>query len=297
VLAIILSPVQVLFDRSMMGATMFVLIAIGLCLNDILSFQPVWRKAGEVFFSVLALAGIFQYGHALIDLTYTRYQYRNREAYVAEQKAAGNLNPVVPQIYGEFETTSNPMYGLADISPYPKLWVNEDYAQIHGLEGVQSTPLKKWSLIYKNGDPYLMNIQDLSAYIDAVKANSQYAVLINCSKLGSQYDAYTMLLEKFGIKVETGTYFVACYENGSLSMVEYSTSGDEAYGTLSGHSYYVTSYEEGSLSDILVDNTEYTNDNSGITFVVFDKSKDRVVDSVTWNTDNGMTGIRYQIEK
>ena len=80
-------------------------------------------------------------------------------------------------------------------------------------------------------------------------------------------------------------------------MVEYSTSGDEAYGTLNGHSYYMTSYEQGSLSDILVDNTEYTNDNSGITFVVFDKSKDRVVDSVTWNTDNEMTGIRYMIEK
>jgi hypothetical protein len=198
VLAIILTPVQVLFDRSMFGATMFVLVAVGLCLNELPAGRPVWRQTGEVFFAVLALAGVFQYGHAVIDLAYTKYQYRNREAYVAAQKAAGNLNPVVPQIYREFETTYNPLHGLNDITPYPKYWVNKYYEQTHGLEGVQSTPLKKWSLIYKNGDPYLMNIQDLSAYIDAVKADDRYAVLINCSKLGSQYDAYTALLEKLG---------------------------------------------------------------------------------------------------
>ena len=52
-----------------------------------------------------------------------------------------------------------------------------------------------------------------------------------------------------------------------------------------------------TLSDVLVDNIEYTNDRPGITFVVFDNEKDKVVDSITWTHDSDQGGTRYYLEK
>lgn len=295
VFAIILTPVQVLFDRSMFGATVFIIISLSILLNQLVLAEhtAVLKSA----LSCLILISSCQYVRAVADLGYTKYQYDARETYVQEQKAAGNLNPVVPQIYREFETSYNPLHGLNDITEYPKYWVNQSYEEVHGLEGVQSTPLDQWKRIYAQGDPYLMNIQDMKEYIAAIASDRNYAVLINCSTLKGDYSSYTALLTSFGLKIDQETNFIAVYENGALVLSKTAAEGIDGSADIDGSYAYLSSYQEGSMSDIMIGNLEYTNDNSGISIVVYSLSDHRVVDSVTWNTDNGMTGIRYKLEK
>lgn len=296
VFAIILSPVPVLFDRSMFGAT--TLLIIGTCI-------PIYLECNEkniklyvnVLLASLVLFTSFNYLRTLPDLFYTRYQYMKREAYVAKQKSEGNLNPVIYTLNSEFETSYNPYYGLGDISAYRLLWVNQYYATVHGIESVQATTLDKWNLIYASGDSYLMNITDFNDYIDAIQ-DDKYTVFITSSYLDeTKYSDYVSGLKKLGFK-QLSSYITGVYQNGEL--VDSNVSDSEAQyleSSVNGHYVYMSSNQDETYSDILVDNIEYTNDRPGISFVVFDTEKDRVVDSITWTYDTDQGGTRYYLEK
>lgn len=296
VFAIILSPVPVLFDRSMFGAT--TLIIIGTCI-------PIYLVCNEkniklyvnVLLASLVLFTSFNYLRTLPDLFYTRYQYQKREAYVAKEKSVGNLNPVIYTLNSEFETSYNPWYGLGDISAYRLLWVNQYYATVHGLESVQATTLDKWNLIYVDGDSYLMNITDFDSYIDAIQ-DDKYVVLITSSYLDeTKYADYVNGLKKLGFK-QLSSYMTGVYQNGKL--VDSNVSDSEAQyleSSINGHYVYMSSNQDETYSDILVDNIEYTNDRPGISAVVYDTEKDKVVDSITWTYDTDQGGTRYYLEK
>ena len=296
VFAIILSPVPVLFDRSMFGAT--TLLIIGTCI-------PIYLVCNEkniklyvnVLLASLVLFTSFNYLRTLPDLFYTRYQYMKRETYVAKQKSEGNLNPVIYTLNSEFETSYNPYYGLGDISAYRLLWVNQYYATVHGIESVQATTLDKWNLIYASGDSYLMNITDFNDYIDAIQ-DDKYVVLITSSYLDeTKYSDYVNGLKKLGFK-QFSSYITGVYQNGEL--VDSNVSDSEAQyleSSVNGHYVYMSSNQDETYSDILVDNIEYTNDRPGISFVVFDTEKDKVVDSITWTYDTDQGGTRYYLEK
>ena len=220
-----------------------------------------------------------------------------REAYVAKQKSEGNLNPVIYTLNSEFETSYNPYYGLGDISAYRLLWVNQYYATVHGIESVQATTLDKWNLIYASGDSYLMNITDFNDYIDAIQ-DDKYVVLITSSYLDeTKYSDYVNGLKKLGFK-QFSSYITGVYQNGEL--VDSNVSDSEAQyleSSVNGHYVYMSSNQDETYSDILVDNIEYTNDRPGISFVVFDTEKDKVVDSITWTYDTDQGGTRYYLEK
>lgn len=296
VFAIILSPVPVLFDRSMFGAT--TLLIIGTCI-------PIYLVCNEkniklyvnVLLASLVLFTSFNYLRTLPDLFYTRYQYMKREAYVTREKANGNVNPVIYTLNSEFETSYNPYYGLGDISAYRLLWVNQYYATVHGIESVQATTLDKWNLIYASGDSYLMNITDFNDYIDAIQ-DDKYTVFITSSYLDeTKYNDYVSGLKKLGFK-QLSSYITGVYQNGEL--VDSNVSDSEAQyleSSVNGHYVYMSSNQDETYSDILVDNIEYTNDRPGISFVVFDTEKDRVVDSITWTYDTDQGGTRYYLEK
>ena len=296
VFAIILSPVPVLFDRSMFGAT--TLLIIGTC---ILVYLVCNEKNIKLYVNVLLASLVlftsFNYLRTLPDLFYTRYQYMKREAYVAKQKSEGNLNPVIYTLNSEFETSYNPYYGLGDISAYRLLWVNQYYATVHGIESVQATTLDKWNLIYASGDSYLMNITDFNDYIDAIQ-DDKYTVFITSSYLDeTKYSDYVSGLKKLGFK-QLSSYITGVYQNGEL--VDSNVSDSEAKyleSSVNGHYVYMSSNQDETYSDILVDNIEYTNDRPGISFVVFDTEKDKVVDSITWTYDTDQGGTRYYLEK
>ena len=187
VCAILLSPVPVEFDRSMFGATVLVIIgllSIAVPLFTAEKSEGHWTE--PALLGILCVVSLFRYGHAVLDLGYTRYQYTVRERWVAAQKEAGNLNPVIPVINSEFFTTYNAMYGLNDILDDPLFVNNENYAVTHGLESVVSTSLDKWNALYRYGDPAYMNLLDLETYLNAVKNDPNTIGYVTTTALDGQ---------------------------------------------------------------------------------------------------------------
>ena len=296
--AILLSPVPVEFDRSMFGATVFVIIGVlslAVQLFPAEASSPHHRTVTALL-GVMSVLALFQYAHALVDLSYTRYQYTVRERWVSAQKQAGNVNPVVPVINSEFFTTYNAMYGLNDILEYPSFVNNENYAITHGLESVVSTSLDKWNALYRNGDSSLMNIVDLETYVQAVQANPDYIAFVTTSALNERYEAYLDLLEPaVGKTLGDQPYHILVF--GAETEVKESGEPFGSEFTPEGHYVWVNSDADAMTCDILIDGKEYTNDQEGISIVVFDRASGRAVDSVTWHTDYAMRGIRSYVEK
>ena len=297
VAAIILTPVQVLFDRSMFGATILIITGI-VCAFALLEEDSLIRKGMVLLCGIFVTLASLRYTRALADLAYTRYQYMGREAYVQAQKEAGNVNPVVPQLYREFETDYNPYHGLSDLSIYRRQWMNEYYSYMHGIESVQSTPLSKWNTIYRDGDPQLHNITDYDAYLAAVAENPAYTAVITSGRLSDAYAPFIEGLKKYGLQgtAENG-YVIGLLSGGTITEGSYSASPGEMDTMLGGHYCYWASNPDPVSADVLVDGIEYTNDHAGITVVVFSSDKDRVVDSITFIPDSDQGGIRYYIEK
>ena len=297
--AIILSPVPVLYDRSMFGGTVMLITAM-LVAAAAAELNENSRKAAASVMMVMVLFSGFRYLRACADLAYTRYQHTNREAYTAEQRSLGNLNPTLPIIYDEFMTPYNPMYGLGDIGFFRLLWTNKYYAETHGLESVQATALERWSLIYKNGDPELMNITEMSDYLETAM-NKGYTLLINSSWISSDvYANEVHMLENVGLQiVQKGTIHIAAvYENGRIVNKAVSSMPVDIEGNTAGGSYYyISSNDNVYYSDIVVNGVEYTNDNEGVTIVALDEQQGRVVDSITFYPWSDQGGIRYYVEK
>lgn len=297
VLAIIISPVPVYFDRSMYGATILLISGIAVILAPMLEEKTV-KCISVCSLAVMIVFSVLNYARAVVDLGYTRYQYQNRETWVAEQKAQGNRNPVVPQIYSEFFTTYNAMYGLNDILDYPSFVNNVNYSVTHDLDSVTSTTLERWNNLYRNGDPVLMNLLDLETYLSYLSDHPNLTAVITCSTLTEQYEPYLELLSSYSGEntLKTTTNFIL-YGSGKDMKIQ---TGEEPFGTevpLEGHYVWVSSNDDPSLSDIVIDGTEYTNDLEGISIVVFDTESGRAVDSVTWNRDYGMRGQRSFVEQ
>ena len=299
VCAIILSPVPVLYDRSMFGATILLMIAVLMCADQLLD-DDFCRKALHGILSMMIAFSAFNYIRAVADLTYTRYQNGTRESYVSAQKAAGNLNPVLPITYDEFMTTYNAMFGLGDISESRHLWVNECFAESHGLESVQATALERWNRIYRSGDPELMNIIDFETYLNAAVQGNR-VLLINSNGIDADdYSGYLTVLGRYGLHpiVWNGnTFLCAVMEDGNITDQAISSEPTDLDGNIGEAYYYLSSQQDETYSDIVVNGIEYTNDNPGITIAVYDKDSGRITDSVTWNTESDQGGVRYYIEK
>ena len=298
VAAIILTPVPVLYDRSMFGAAVLVIIGVDMSFCLLAEAEGAsCRRAMAVLAGILLAFSAYDYGKAAVSAAYIRYQYRVRERYVAAQREKGNTNPVVPLYDSEFETSYDAVYGLNDITAYPLYWVNSTYAQLHGIDTVQSTSLEQWTRIYKNGDSQLMNIQDMQAYLDAASAHAGYVILMNSSTIdASKYEKQAEALSSLGIDIRSNSHFAAVVQGGKTLQVVYGSDGAELETDLGGHYVYVSSGTTGALSDILVDNVEYTNDNPGISFVVYDTEQGRAVDSATWDAENEMFCVRYKMD-
>lgn len=294
--AIILSPVPVLWDRSMFGAAIFAIIAVGILINELDLNVMINRYIINMLLSTMVIFSSIALAHTFFDIGYVFIQNYQRNSYIKYQKNNGNLDPIVFQFDSEFMTSYNATYGLNDITPYYSFWYNEDFAKVEGLNTIQSTNKTKWDLIYKNGDINLMSISNMKKYIDYLQDNNErYLVFINSSTLDQRYEDYYPLLEKMGIDTSYRN-ITAVIDEGNIISYNYGNEGCELYGNFNEKEYYVASYAAGNLSDIVIDGVEYTNNHSGINFVVFDKNEYRIVDSISFVLDYGMQGIRYEVE-
>ncbi|MCI5773770.1 MAG: DUF6056 family protein [Erysipelotrichaceae bacterium] len=294
--AIVLSPVPVLWDRSMFGAAVLAIISLGILIVN-LDMKILLNQ--YVFNAVLAIMVVIsgiRLTHAYFDIGYIFVQNYQRNAYIKQQKANGNLDPIIFQFDSEFISPYNAVYGLNDITPYYSFWYNEDFAKVNGLNTIQATNKSKWKLIYQNGDIALMSIANLQEYVDYILANKdQYLIFVNSSTLDKRYEDYLPQIKRLDVDVSKSN-FAAVIDNGMIVNECASNEGCEIYGNFNEKEYYLASYNAGNISDIVIDDVEYTNNHAGINIVVFDKQAYRVVDSISFVLDYNLQGIRYEVE-
>ncbi|MBR2991100.1 MAG: hypothetical protein IKF51_06535, partial [Solobacterium sp.] len=295
VFAIILSPVPVVYDRSMFGAALFVIAAIALYINGVLDETGTYRAAAAAA-ACLVLFSALIYAKGLAGMVYTHYLYEQRENYIREQKAAGNLNPVIPYLDNEFITDMDPLLA-GDVSHYRRFWMNEAFAYHHGLESVQAVEAEKWHRLYEHGDPALMNITDLDQYLSTAENRNDIILLINSTVLDREtYSGLLRILNVHGILTdENVSTFSTIYDSGIVAESTGDTSSwlETVYYD---HYFYLQGSADPVFSDIVVDGTEYSIDSSGITIVAYDPVKGYAVDSVTWNPESDQGGIRFKAE-
>lgn len=278
--AIILSPSPLSYDRSMFGSTILIVIAFVLALYLLHEYLE-FNKLSISVLSILALLTIFNYGIAFFDLAYTKYQNIKRETFISKQFSLGNLNPVLPYLDNEFNTVYNPVTYLTDLSNYRHMWANESFAKYHDLETVQGTSLDKFNLIYKDGDPRLINILDFNEYVDEI-INKDYLVMVTSTNINSKdYTNYLSSLKKLGLELKDN-----CYINALIDLKDISNKNIDDTPTSISFNYndsniYINSSNNKVEADILINNIEYTNNQEGISFVIYDPTNQKVIDSFT----------------
>ena len=161
------------------------------------------------------------------------------------------------------------------------MWANESFAKYHNLETVQGTSLDKFNLIYKDGDPRLINILDFNEYVDEI-INKDYLVMVTSTNINSKdYSNYLSSLKKLGLDIKDN-----CYINTMINLKDISNKNIDDTPTYISFNYndsniYINSSNNKVEADILINNIEYTNNQEGISFVIFDPTNQKVIDSFT----------------
>lgn len=280
VFVIVALDVQVLYDRTMFGSSTLLLVAIMIGLEGVKDAGFVRVKQSAL--AVLAFCCFCSYGEAGLDLFYTHQLNSLREKEIAAEKAKGLVNLVAFPITSEFLSDYNPLHGLTDVTRYQDLWVNKAMAQYYGVHTIVSVSREKYQRIYQNGDVDLMNCIDLSdfpEYLELCQAKG-YTIIAVSTQLTDALLPYARLLQQYGFQAVNGYLTGYCAADGTVL-----SSGEYVEGGLAGHYSYASSSPDPSYADIMIDGQEYTNNQAGISLVIFDPSSDRAVDSITIEPD------------
>ncbi len=292
VYAMILSPVYINFSRSMFGATVFLIAGIISSLALIMDTGRFEIPCKAALAVVTALSAM-NYMTAMIDLVNTRYQFRNYDRYISSQKAAGNLNPVVPALARELMTRYDPIYDLEGLQGDDTHWINQNFAVMNGLESISSTHYDLWNQIYRDGEPALMNITDYDTYLNAVRDNEDYIVLVTSTNLSddSYTDMYWVLQEFLETNHARTGYIIAALSTADSQVI---ARESEIYEGLmvEDHYFYLSSMEDPEKSDIVISTDNLSNKNPGITVSVYSKTKGHLVDEISWTPETRTHGIR-----
>lgn len=131
-------------DRAYFGAGIFMMIA---CV------QAIWYiPKEEIYLNACRYGGLvafliwmfFSYCANGADLMRLRREINQREAYILEQKAQGNVNLTVPMLSPDFQTKYSFLF-LNDVDEDPKSWGCSIYCQYYGLEGLVGVPRSEWN--------------------------------------------------------------------------------------------------------------------------------------------------------
>ena len=176
-----------------------------------------------------------------------------------------------------------------DVTRYQNLWVNKAMAQYYGVNTIVGVSMEKYQRIYQNGDVDLMNIIDLSdleEYLSLCKQKG-YTIIAASTKMTDELQPYAQMLESYGFEVSDGYLTGYCLADGTVISGEVYEEGG-----LAGHYSYASSSQDPSYADIMIDGQEYTNNQAGISLVVFDPAGDHAVDSITIEPDQDYGIVR-----
>lgn len=119
--------------RTWSGPVVFFLILLGTLYRWAFPEMPGKRTTAVVTLCALALTAV-TYAGAVRDLSQTREQFRQREAYIAAEKAAGRLDVTLSPIYG---STKYNCYNVdGDLNADSTQWPNTAYAMYYELDSV-----------------------------------------------------------------------------------------------------------------------------------------------------------------
>ncbi len=296
VFAMVLSPVYINYSRSIFGSCIFLTAGIVSCCSLILTSgkADALLKAG---LGILTVFSAMNYITAFIDLANTRYQFRNADRYITAQKEAGNLNPVIFAVNRDIMTKYDPLYDLEGLQGDWTHWVNTNFAAVAGLESICSTSGDIWTAVYMDGDPGLMNIVSMEAYLDALKREGRYCFTLTSTDLSSsRYDKIREELSAFFKEPVGSPYVMAVRDPSGITLKQ---SKEELYGEwdMDGHYMYLSSMGDPVRSDIVFDAVSLSNKNEGITITVYDPARGKIVDEISWQPDTTEHGMRCSREQ
>ena len=141
-------------------------------------------------------------------------------------------------------------------------------------------------------DCELAHVKDINEYLEQIK-DDRYTVFIISTKdaAGGLTDETRERLADLGLRTELGSRgsYAAVIDPQTGIREEYNESRDVTLtGTIRDRTTYFSikgsGYYGGSTSSLKVDGTEYSKSRTGLTFVVYDNVRRKVIDCVTFNT-------------
>ncbi len=279
--AMFLSPTNAKFDRSMFGSTVFVISSVMILFSEI-SLSKAGKQICSLLLPALSVFVFAAYYSAFLQNAFIGYQTYKRDKYIKEQTAAGNLNVTVPFLNRFYVDSYCAYYQLEDISRDRDHWINGSYCDVYQLESIQGTEEERWNLIYRDGDPELMNIRNIKDYLNRIMLDDDLICFITGNATKSTLPIYQEVFLNYGISINDNHFVI--YKEPEFLRVECGEVFAELnVWVLDGDNQaFLSSNDSASFSDIIINGTEYTSNYGDVTIVVYRISAATVVDSISW---------------
>ncbi len=140
--AVVLVAIPEPMPRAYYGANYYMMIAA------LIMLWKVRDRAWQAVRAGVTLAGVlvffFVYVEEGANLVRILREVNEREAYILEQKAAGNYDLTLPMLRPQFQSPYSYMYE-SDISQEEGYWINEVFKQHYALWDVKAVPREEWT--------------------------------------------------------------------------------------------------------------------------------------------------------
>lgn len=166
------------YFRGMFGASVFLIIAVMVPACTLLHNRLGYPAITAVM-AVLSAFMALEIARAIPGNMYLYLQETRRQHYLAQQVAAGNLDPCIPLLDRQYETRWCAMTGLLDVSPGSGSWVEGAYCKYYHLESITGIENReRWFEIYRSGNPELMKLTDCEQYLQKMLSESDRHIFI-----------------------------------------------------------------------------------------------------------------------
>lgn len=293
---LVLSPVGIgQGGRSFFGGTIFLIIACAQCFNIDFSL----KKSGItlvpiILISILFFQSMISIPLGFIDIYKNSSLIKERDNYVISQKENANNNPIVPLIEPQPRTKYPASAGLEDLNNDSSNWINKPYAKKFNIETIRSVSKNDWDRIYKNGSSELMNILSLEQYLSKLNEKEYLVVFSGYGNLESLFsENEKVLFDKLGLQsdllIDESSY-IGVADNGNKIMEQTSTDFLEYSLNVSELKIDIKTsigfYDNQKFSSIVFNDYDYSKNRPGLNVIVFDKTEEKVVDRIIFETVN-----------
>lgn len=288
----VLSPVS-LNHRAMLGVVVFIITGAMYCLAGIDVSNPVPKFVSVSLSAILCVPFFSTFIIGSMDIVFSGMLAKRRDDSIRASIAMGVKNVITYKLqFPEqmIKTTYNPLYGLEEESINSKYRMNPRISKYYGINSIAATDYDTWERLYKNHWHELVECIELEEYIQSLTPD-RYTVFVvagggfnrSCLPLDIQNSIAGEgddIIDNCIIIMDSGSYLI---RNASDEPVYYSGEvGDLSVRMASGYS----AIDSEDVAKINIDGVEYSRNQSGLNFVVYDKNESRIVDSVAF-IENG----------